>query len=149
MSRKPAGGRLRDPHEERLGYQMRRVSIIAAASLARALEPLDLKLSEAVVLRFIGANPGCNQGEIGRELGMQRANMVPIIAGLADVALIVRRTADGRSNALELTPAGTEMAERIAGIEKQHERTFFGDVDPSLRAAMLTWLRDIRASAAA
>ncbi|MBW8752973.1 MAG: MarR family transcriptional regulator [Sphingomonadales bacterium] len=136
-----------DPLEHLLGYQLRRASLVTLAALSEAYEALDLRLTDAIVLRFVAANPGCNQGEISKALGVKRTNMVPVVSGLVERALISRAAADGRSNALSLTAAGTALHKRIDTLANANEERFFGGLDAEAKAALLRALAEIRARA--
>ena len=74
-----------------LGYQLRRVSVLMMADLGARLAPTGLRPTEVTVLLLIGANPGCQQGEVGEMLGIKRANMVPLIARLVKKGLVDAR----------------------------------------------------------
>lgn len=100
---------LENPLEERLGYQLRRASNAMMTELAGRLETLNLRIVEASVLVLIKANPAITQTEIGRSLGIQRANMVPLIAGLMERGLVNRQAADGRSHALSSPPRAAAL----------------------------------------
>lgn len=136
---------LRDPLENLLGYQFRRASLITMAALAEAFEPLGLRMVEAIIIRFVEANPGCNQAEIGRALGVKRTNMVPIVAGLVEAGLISRKPADGRTHALHLTDAGQARHCSIAAAAQEHEDKFFGGIDEHEKAILIRLFREIRA----
>lgn len=140
-------GKLIDPLEHLLGYQLRRASLVSLTALSEAYETLDLRLTDAIVLRFVAANPGCNQGEISKALGVRRTNMVPVVSGLVERGLIARAAADGRSNALTLTPAGVAVHEQIDALAMENERRFFGHLDGETRATLLRALESIRAQA--
>ena len=147
MSNDPKLRPLQDPLEESLGYQLRRASLVTLAALSQAFETLGLRPTEAIMIRFIEANPGCNQAEIGRALGVQRTNLVPIVAGLVDAGLITRKSADGRTHALSLTQEGASLHGRIARAAQENETHFFGDIDDEDRAVMLRILQTIREKA--
>lgn len=133
-----------NPIEDLLGYQLRRASLVTLAALSDAFEALGLRLTEAMILRFVEANAGCNQAEIGRALGVKRTNMVPIVGGLVEAGLISRTAADGRTHALHLTEAGAQLHGEIARLTLEHERHFFGDIDAPTRAVLLRVFRSIR-----
>ena len=57
-----------DPLKAYPGYQLRRASGAQMAVLARRLAVLELRPTEATVLRLIDANPGIKQSAIGRLL---------------------------------------------------------------------------------
>ena len=136
---------LEDPLDDQLGYQLRRASIDMMAALTDRFEALGVRLTEAVILRFIDANPGCNQAEIGRALGVTRTNMVPIVGALVDGGLVRREVADGRTHALHLTQNGVDLHSRITLATLDHEQALFGDLDEAERAIFMKVLRSIRA----
>ena len=100
----------RDPFASVLGYQLRRLSLVAMSDLADALHPLGLRPAEASVLQTIDTNPGITQSEVGRMLAIKRANMAPLIAGLEARGLIGREPMNGRSQALNSTSEGKALA---------------------------------------
>jgi DNA-binding MarR family transcriptional regulator len=135
---------LSDPLAVRLGYQLRRVSVLMMADLVAALTPTGLRPAEITILLFIGANSGCRQGEVGEVLGIKPANMVPLIARLVDSGLVTRARADGRTHALSLTAKG---ATRVAAIEKlldKHEGEFKSRLSAAELAALLRALSKLR-----
>lgn len=146
MTKPPEPSPLRDPLDDLLGYQLRRASMHMLTALNEGFEALGVRLTEAVIIRFVEANPGCNQGEIGRSLGVTRTNMVPIVAGLVNAGLIRREVADGRTHALHLTESGVDVHGRISQWTLDHERHFFGDMDEAERAILMKAFRTIRAT---
>ncbi|MCE7796682.1 MarR family transcriptional regulator [Sphingobium sufflavum] len=140
----PVSPPLRDPLDHLLGYQLRRASMHTLTGLNEAFEGLGVRLTEAIILRFVEANPGCNQAEIGRALGVTRTNMVPVVAGLVDAGLVRREVADGRTHALHLTPDGVALHGRIDAATRAHEEHFFGDIDAAERAVLMQLCQRIR-----
>jgi DNA-binding MarR family transcriptional regulator len=132
-----------DPFAALLGYHLRRASVVVMADLAAALDPLGLKPTDASVLFLIAATAGITQAEIGRALGIQRANMAPIIANLIRQNLIEREAVDGRSQALHLSQAGRETHRQALQATHAHEHRLFGHLTPSDRTRLLTQLRAI------
>jgi DNA-binding MarR family transcriptional regulator len=131
-----------DPLSDRLGYLLRRVSVLMMADLGARLEPSGLRPAEVTILLLIGANAGCQQGEVGEALGIKRANMVPLISGLVEKGLVDRARADGRSHALSLTAAGRVAATAVNRLLDRHEATFLSKLDKKtltgLRASLTT-----------
>lgn len=123
---KPADpeNRLKDPVASRLGYMLRRASAAMMAGLGARLADIGLRPVEGTILILIGANPGCIQSDVGRMLGIKRANMVPLIAALAERELVKRSPVDGRSLALSLTGAGEALREQVDAIMDMHEARF-------------------------
>lgn len=148
MARNLKSSELHDPLESVIDYQMRQASLATLSILVDSFATLGVRLIEGTVLRFVEANPGCNQAEIGRALGVKRTNMVPIISGLVEDGLISRSAANGRTHALRLTTKGTELDRQIAMKVLEHESRFFGDIDDTTKAILLNTLRSIRVKAA-
>ena len=140
MEKPNAPKELHDPIASRLGYLLRRASATMMADLGEALGAVGLRPVEGTILILVGANPGCIQSELGRELVSKRANMVPLIAGLTAQNYLEKSPVDGRSFALSLTPRGEEARARVDGIMDAHEAGFarlLADVDQQqLRAAL-------------
>lgn len=138
--------RLIDPLDGYLGYQLRRASAIFMADLANSLAPFALRPTEASALMVIGANPDSTQSDVGRLLGIQRANMAPLIAGLAGRHLIERDAIDGRSQALRLSAAGHETTTAIRAAIEAHEARFLTQLTPGQRQTLIDRLRGVRES---
>lgn len=115
---------LNDPISPRLGYLLRRASSAMMGHLGAELAQVGLRPVEATILILVGANPDCSQSDVGRMLGIKRANMVPLIAGLVGKALLVKSPVDGRSQALSLTQAGDAMRIRVDALMTAHEARF-------------------------
>jgi DNA-binding MarR family transcriptional regulator len=122
--------------ESRAGYLLRRISGAVMADLATTLSDLELKISEASVLIVIGDDPGRNQSSIGRRLGIQRANMAPLIAKLVDRGLVERTQADGRSTGLGLTARGAALTHVVRDRITAHESRMFNALTPEERRGL-------------
>lgn len=132
---------LQDPIASRLGYLLRRASLVMMADLGTGLAAIGLRPVEATILILVGANPGCIQSEIGRMLGIKRANMAPLISALSAKGYLDKSPVDGRSLALTLTEAGEAIRARADAIMDEHERHFdaiLGGRDQGPLRAMLT-----------
>jgi DNA-binding MarR family transcriptional regulator len=132
-----------DPFDELLGYHLRRLSVLVMADLAATLAPFGLKPAEASVLFMIGQGGVKTQSDIGRALGIQRANMAPLIAGLIKRGLLVRERVDGRSQALTLSAAGFEICQKAWAATKAHEDRMFGTLSDPEREALLARVRGL------
>jgi DNA-binding MarR family transcriptional regulator len=132
-----------DPFEGLLGYHLRRLSVIAMADLAAALAPLDLKPTEASMLFVIDASPGISQSEVGRILGVKRANMAPLVASLMRRGLIEREPVDGRLQALRLSCEGESMRAKARACVETHEERVFGSLSKDVRNQMIAVLASL------
>lgn len=137
-----------DPFAILLGYHLRRASVAVMADLAGALAPLSLTPAEASVLFVIGAANGVTQAEIGRILGIARANMAPLMARFLSSGLVQREAVDGRSQSLTLTRAGRIVHDRARAAAQTHETRMFGHFSAAERAMTLSKLRDLWEAAA-
>lgn len=100
------------------GYALRRAANATMAELAARLAPLGFRQVDFSALILIDTNPGITASALGRELDIQRANMVPLLKKLEDAGHIARAPIDGKSQGLSLTPQGqSALAEALPVIE--------------------------------
>ena len=130
-----------------VGYHLRRASSAFGADFARALEGTGMRQVLFGILSVVGANKDINQGEVGRLLGIQRANMVALINQLVDAGLVDRQTAsdDRRAFALNLTPAGGAMLETCLARIKHHEQRMLAGFTAAERRTLIALLTRIEA----
>ena|SRR5580692_4603051 len=124
-----------------LGYHLRRLSVTVMADLTKSLSRLGLKPADASILFVIASQPGITQSDVGKVLGILRANMAPLIAGLVNQGLIEREAVDGRSQALRLSIAGHSVCRHAQSATRDHEKRFFGALSGRDRARMLAQVR--------
>ncbi len=77
------------------------------------------------ILAIVQANPGINQGGVGKALGIKRANMVSLINELVQRGAIGRTETpqDRRAFALKLTEEGEALlADCLARIAEHEQR---------------------------
>lgn len=132
---------IEDPMSELLGYQLRRASAVAMADLSGALAAVNLSPATASTLLIIEANPGKPQARIGETLGIQRANIAPIIARLEQEGLIERDDLSGRAIGLRCTARGKATAAAIQKIITEHERRVFNAIPRSEQKALIAALK--------
>ena len=128
---------MRDPLPCLPGYALRRAANVTAAELAGRLAEVRLRQSDVSVLMLIEANPGVTASAIGRQLDIQRANMVPLLKRLEDAGLIDRVPIDGKSRGLELTPSGRERTAAARQVVETFEAELIARVAPEHRAHLL------------
>lgn len=136
-------GRLADPLEDLLGYWLRRASGVMMADLGVSLAQAELRPTEATILILIRANPGLTQSDIGRVLGIARANMAPLMGGLLKRGFIQKARVDGRSHALTLTEDGMAKVDAAQAIIHAHEARFQSRLDGAILPSMIAALRDL------
>ena len=140
-AKRPPG--LPDPMDNLLGYHLRRLSVVVMTDLTESLAPLQLRPAEASILLVIASNPGTTQSEVGRVLGIFRANMAPLVGALLKRGLIQRKAVDGRSQALRLSSAGGVAYRRALNVIRKHEQRLFGHLSPETGDAMVAQMRSL------
>jgi DNA-binding MarR family transcriptional regulator len=128
---------MHDPLPALPGYALRRAANATAAELAARLGPLGLRQSDVSVLMLIDANPGVTASALGRQLDIQRANMVPLLNRLEDAGLIARAPIDGKSFGLDLTAPGREQLAEARAVVDAFEAELIARVPAEHRAHLL------------
>ena len=130
-----------------VGYHMRRASAVIGNDFSRAIAGTGMRQVLFGILSVVGANPDINQGEVGRSLGIQRANMVSLINELVDAALVERRVSpdDRRAFALRLSVAGQAKLDDCIARIHEHEEAMLSDLAAPDRAQLIALLSRIEA----
>ncbi|WP_052134233.1 MarR family winged helix-turn-helix transcriptional regulator [Sphingomonas sp. 37zxx] len=131
-----------------VGYHMRRASAAIGNDFARAIAGTGMRQVLFGILSVIAANPGINQGTVGRALGIQRANMVSLVNELVDAGLVQRQTAvdDRRALALTLTPEGEEKTRTSLELIRAHEDRLLSGLSAGEREQLIDLLARIEAA---
>ena len=125
------------------GYALRRAANATAAELSARLAALDLRQSDASMLMLVASNPGATSSALGRALGIERANMVPLLKRLEEAGLIEREAIDGKSQGLRLTPAGLRRLSEARKIIEAFEAELLARVPAEHRDHLLPALNAI------
>ena len=126
---------MRDPLPNFPGYALRRAANATAAELAAKLSAVGLRQSDVSVLMLIDANPRVTASAIGRQLGIERANMVPLLKRLE--GLVERVPIDGKSQGLELSASGRERLGAARAVVEAFEAALLARVPAEHRAHLL------------
>lgn len=140
---------LADPLDHLIGYHLRRLSVRVMTDLGRSLAPLDLNPADASVLLTIEANPGITQSEVGKAIGVLRANMAPLVGALTERGLLEQAPVDGRSTALRISGKGKAVCREVAERIATHENRLFGALDAAARKRLAQELQALWQAAAA
>ncbi|PZU21337.1 MAG: MarR family transcriptional regulator [Shinella sp.] len=110
--------------EDLVGYHLRRASVLDLQGAVPALEPAQTRPVPMSVLLSIVETPGISSADICRALGMQRANIVSMLADLEERGLFLREadSFDQRIQRLFPTRRGEEEAARWLALIAEHER---------------------------
>ena len=133
--------------ETLVGYHLRRASNAFGTDFSRALAGTGVRQVLLGILSVVAANPGANQGSVGRVLGIQRANMVALINDLVERGLIDRKVAEGdrRAFALTITDPGKALLETALGRIAVHEAEMLSDLSDAEREVLIDLLTRIEA----
>lgn len=115
----------------------------AMAGLAKRLDALGLRPTEATVLNAIDANPSSTQSDIGRLLTIARANMAPLVSRLEARDLIERKAVNGRSHGLVLTARGRALAVKVKKTVDDFEQVLLERIPASHRDGFVRGLRSL------
>lgn len=126
--------------ETLLGYRFRRISSMSMSTLGDMMTEVGLRVIDGAVLMKIAENRGVTSAELGRILGVLRANMTPMIANLTKLGFVEAKPLDGRSMGLYLTESGRDMCARVQKVSMSHDRQFFAALDEDDQAQLLSLL---------
>ncbi|MCJ2180977.1 MarR family winged helix-turn-helix transcriptional regulator [Novosphingobium album (ex Hu et al. 2023)] len=125
------------------GYALRRAANTAMTRFTAMLAPLDVKITEAAIFMLIRESANLTSSKIGKELEIQRANMVPMLQRMEDAGWIQREAIDGKSQAIVLTAEGRTKAEEVAQTVEQFEAELLHRVPAQHRKHLLPALNAI------
>jgi DNA-binding MarR family transcriptional regulator len=128
---------------DQLSYQILRTSSLAMNKLVKSLAPLELIPSNASVMLMIATNPGIIQSDLGRRLGIKRANISTIISDFKDRDFIDVQS-KGRAHLLFLNEKGQALVPEIEQMMAQHEQICFGQLDKTKTELTISALKCIR-----
>jgi len=130
---------------QQIGFQLRRLDLLAMGQLWDYVTPLGLTPARATALIFISLHEGCDQVALARALGINRASAMAAVNDLVALGAVERQPGrDRRSNALRLTPAGIALRAEVEGAILHHEASFFGGLPLDEREAFLRTLHKLR-----
>ena len=120
-----------------VGYQLRRASNAMMSDSAAVMAPVGLR---PVLFAMLCVIP------LGTQLGIQRANLVPLVNELTARNLIERRPApnDRRALALFLTPDGERLLAEAESLVLRHEQRMLAGLGDGERQALLRLLAKIK-----
>ena len=126
-----------DPFLDFPGYLLRRASAAALAEIGTRLAVHGLRPTEATILALVANNADVTQSDIGHYLGIQRANMTPIIARLIEQGWLCKKPIDGRSQALFLTDLGASLQKATLAEMQAYEQSLMEKMPDTLRGHLL------------
>ena len=129
----------------RLGYQLRRLDVLSMEMLHGLMADVGVPPGRATALVYIDLHPGCDQVELGRVLGINRASTMAAVNRLVALGAVERRPGrDRRSNALHLTAEGQYLRQQVTQITADHEASIFGCLSDTERTELFRLLLKVR-----
>ena len=125
------------------GYSLRRAANATGAELAGRLAELGLRQADASAMLLIGTHPDITASALGRQLDIQRANMVPLLKRLESEGLIDRHAIDGKSQGLMLTAQGRKVRDKALHVIETFEAELLSRVPAQHRAHLLPALNSL------
>jgi DNA-binding MarR family transcriptional regulator len=125
-----------------IGYHVRRAQVAVFQDFVRSLAELQLTPGQFGVLVLIDANPGLNQTQLGRALGIDRSTVVAVIDRLEGRGLVRRAPSpdDRRSYALRLSAAGKRQLAAALPRVREHEARLARDLSAAEQAQLIALL---------
>jgi DNA-binding MarR family transcriptional regulator len=135
----------RDLLDQMPGYQLRRAAAFSLNDFVSEFADVPLRQVSFGMLALIEERDGISSAELGRVLGMQRANLVPLIAELEERGLIERRDHpnDKRIQVLFLTPAAKKEMPGWRQRVRLHENRVLSRLTKSEKATLVRLLNRI------
>jgi DNA-binding MarR family transcriptional regulator len=128
-----------------LGYQLRRLDVLAMADLGEMLGAIGLTPARATALQYVNLHEGCDQTALGNALGINRASAMAMVNQLVALGAIERRPGrDRRSNALHMTEAGRATRAEAERLSREQDMRFFGVLTAPERAELDRLVRKLR-----
>lgn len=135
------------PLDGLVGYHLRRAFAALRSDFTRTFEGSGMRQVLFGILSVISANPGINQGNVARALGIQRPNMVALLNELVERGLVARTVdrQDRRAFLLKLTPSGKSTMTRVLTRIRVHEERMLHDLTSEERQTLIDLLERIEA----
>lgn len=163
--KKPAGARTpsrngnpprridRGPLPDYYGYNLRIAQVAVFENFARIVGRLADRMGELTPGRFsllmlLKHNPGINQTDLSRAVGLDKSTLTPALDQLERKGLVIReRTAnDRRTYALSLSEKGEALLADLTTKVERHEENIVAALNATERSALLRLLKKISRS---
>jgi len=134
------------PLEDLMGYNLRRAHGVQKARFAAVFGPHGVRPVTLSVLGAIHESGGIKQSDLGRELNIKRANMVPLMTELEGRGFIARSSCadDRRAHVVTLTPAGRKFTVEMLDLHKRLEDDLARALGVRERDQLLALLKKFR-----
>ncbi len=135
------------------GYNLRIAQVAVFENFSKIVGRLADRMGELTPGRFsllmlLKHNPGINQTDLSRAVGLDKSTLTPALDQLERKGLIIReRTAnDRRTYALSLSERGEALLADLTAKVERHEENIVAALSDAERAALLRLLKKISRS---
>lgn len=143
----------RGPLPNYYGYNLRIAQVAVFEDFAHVVGRLADRMGELTPGRFslltlLQHNPGINQTDLSRAVGLDKSTLTPALDQLERKGLILRErtAADRRTYALRLSERGEALLDSLDDKVRQHEQNIVAALSSAERAALLKILKKIARS---
>lgn len=128
-----------------IGYQVRQTQSAIFRDISRAIGELGVTPGEFSLLTMVEANPGLNSVTLARLYRLDKATLSLSLKRLVGRGLIrtERSAEDRRYHALQLTPEGRKVLQRVTRRIERQERAMDAVLRPGERELVLDLLQRI------
>ncbi|GGK66981.1 MarR family winged helix-turn-helix transcriptional regulator [Amphritea balenae] len=128
-----------------LGYQLRLTQLAVFKDFSDSVSDADITPSLFAVLVVIDANPGLKQTELAKAVHLDRSTVVSAIDKLERRNLVQRKrvAGDRRTNALQLTNAGSTLLAQLTLEVSEHERQIAAQLTQTERETLIQLLSKV------
>ena len=114
-----------------IGYNMKRAFLLVREDMARAIEPLGLRMMTFSALAIVVENPDISQTQLSQALSLDRSGMVVLVDDLENADLITRNRVPGnrRAYALRTTLKGQRVWKKADAAVRDHEARLFSNLN--------------------
>lgn len=126
-----------------IGYQLRLAQRAIFADFANTMADDDISPGLFGILVIVDANAGLTQQALADAVHLDRSSVVAVLDKLGHRGLVERRAADGRSNGLYLTAAGSALLKRLKRKVARHEQRVVQNLTAREREQLVSLLQRI------
>jgi len=132
-----------------VGYHLRRAQSAVFSDLLETIADDQVTPGQFGVLVLIDANEDLSQSSLARALGIERSTMVGVIDALEkrDLVKRLKSQTDKRAHALELTPQGQTLLDKVKPKVRAHEARMSAGMSNDEIKTLLDLLKRFRADA--
>ena len=131
-----------------LGYQLLMAELQTRDGARTALAGFDISPAKLAALLIVRDNPGCDQTALGVALWINRSSAMKLVNVLTERGLLERQPGrDLRTNALHVTPAGSERIDAMLRCLKDADQGESATLSSDERRQLLYLLQKLRGRA--